>query len=314
MATIVALSAAMTGCSGRRSLMPKAGGRPYEVVVTGDTDSIVYNTLCSPTPAMPQTEPMFDVRCIGDNALQGAMALARSIVVVSVDPKQYTRTAVKYERDAYAKGQIIVYVNSPSAQRLRHDMDGSDVVSKLIAAHELEVATAQLKNKHNQKMEDRVQRMFGINMSIPADMTACREGKGFVWMSNNSPTAMVNFCIYTSPNRDSVMRANIKGETDSMWMTTAHTPKPIRYTATDGSMWTRGLWEMHGDAMGGPFVSRAIHGRGGHSTVVVEAFVYAPGMRKRNLVMQAEAALHTATTATTANSTHLTHKNTHNTK
>ena len=47
-----------------------------------------------------------------------------------------------------------------------------------------------------------------------------REGKDFVWISNNSPTSMTNICIYTSENRDSVMRKNIKGETDDMYMTT----------------------------------------------------------------------------------------------
>lgn len=47
----------------------------------------------------------------------------------------------------------------------------------------------------------------------------------------------------------------------------------------------RGLWQMEGDAMGGPFVARRI------GDWIVEAFVYAPGKEKRNTMRRLEAAL-----------------------
>jgi hypothetical protein len=43
--------------------------------------------------------------------------------------------------------------------------------------------------------------------------------------------------------------------------------------------------------MGGPFVSLSMPQ--GDSTLVVEAFVYAPEMKKRSLVRRLEASLHT---------------------
>ena len=53
----------------------------------------------------------------------------------------------------------------------------------------------------------------------------------------------------------------------------------------------RGLWEMTGDAMGGPFVSRSYVDSVNHRIVVKEAFVYAPERKKRNLIRQLEAAI-----------------------
>ena len=55
----------------------------------------------------------------------------------------------------------------------------------------------------------------------------------------------------------------------------------------------RGLWYMENDMMGGPFVSHARVDRPNGRVVVVEAFVYAPKDKKRDMMRQLEAALYT---------------------
>jgi hypothetical protein len=55
----------------------------------------------------------------------------------------------------------------------------------------------------------------------------------------------------------------------------------------------RGLWEMENYDMGGPFVSISRVDEKNQMVVVVEAFVYAPGDDKRNLMRRMEAALYT---------------------
>ena len=49
----------------------------------------------------------------------------------------------------------------------------------------------------------------------------------------------------------------------------------------------RGLWEMKGDAMGGPYVMRT------RGDVTVIGFVYAPEKKKKILIKQLEAVLST---------------------
>lgn len=73
---------------------------------------------------------------------------------------------------------------------------------------------------------------------------------------------------------DSILRTNMPGETDSMYMTF-----PV--------LLERGLWEMKGDAMGGPYVMHRIH------NLYVIGFVYAPEMKKKILIKQLEAAIST---------------------
>ena len=55
----------------------------------------------------------------------------------------------------------------------------------------------------------------------------------------------------------------------------------------------RGLWQMEGDIMGGPFVSHTIVDTLRGVTLTAEAFVYAPGEQKRNIIKRLEAALYT---------------------
>ena len=74
---------------------------------------------------------------------------------------------------------------------------------------------------------------------------------------------------------DSILRTNMPGETDSMYMVI-----PV--------LSERGLWEMKGDAMGGPYVMRRIH-----NNLNIIAFVYAPEMKKKILIKQLEAAIST---------------------
>ena len=137
--------------------------------------------------------------------------------------------------------------------------------------------------------------MFGIAMQIPADLTASRVGKDFLWLSNNAPSSMVNICLYSigkgdfRHQRDSVMRRNILGEQRGMYMRTASIASVTR--GRGNSVTVRGLWEMKNDAMGGAFV--AYWQPKGSRIVVAEAFVYAPETKKRNLVRRLEAALYT---------------------
>ena len=75
------------------------------------------------------------------------------------------------------------------------------------------------------------------------------------------------------------------GETDSMYMVIPVLSK-------------RGLWEMKGDAMGGPYVMHRIHrqtskaAKPGYSLYII-GFVYAPEMKKKILIKQLEAAIST---------------------
>ena len=148
-----------------------------------------------------------------------------------------------------------------------------------------------------------------VNGRILINGETYKEGKDFLWASTNRATADMNFVMYSYPytdkdtftkdyfihKRDSVMKANIPGEREGMYMATDSMFVDVEDIVVKGeyAQEARGLWEMEGDMMGGPFVSHARVDRANGRVVVVEAFIYSPDKLKRNLMRQMEASLYT---------------------
>ena len=282
-------------CNGRHSVLPSSSGTPFDVILMGDSGDIVRQVLETDVPGLPQCEPLFHVTTADQKQTSTATKLARSIVIVDIDPKQYTRVSVRQEKNVYATPQTVVHVHAPSADALRQYLSTDRTLLRMLVRHEYTAEIARLQSHHNPKAEAVIRQMFGCTMSVPSTMTASKQGKNFIWLSDNSAYGMTNICIYTSENRDSVMRINIKGETDDMYMTTVagSITRQRVYPRGQTVDVTRGLWEMKGDAMGGPFVSHTVRDSLSGKTIVAEAFVYAPSMPKRNLLLRTEAALYT---------------------
>jgi hypothetical protein len=297
---LLSLLTTLAACREKVSLLPKSGGRPFEVLVVGDRDSLLRKVLSVDVEGLPQSEPSFDVSATDSAHFAGALRLARSIVTVNIDPNLYTATRIRYEKNVYAKPQIMVYIGAPSTKVLAQGLAAqAPMLRQLLNRFEANAAIALLSHKRNIEAEKTIGKLFGVEMWIPMDMVSSKQGKDFLWLSNNSPTGMQNIVLYRSPApqstnhyihlRDSVMRLHIKGETDAMFMRTVRATVTGSLTKEKGHtiMVHKGLWEMEGDDMGGPFIAHTQ----GHLTV--EAFVFAPGMKKRNLLRRTEAALYT---------------------
>ena len=227
---------------------------------------------------------------------------------MDIDESRHTATRLRYEKDVYATPQIIVYVETPSADSIAadHERIGRSLCS-LLGRFETNVALRHLRKSHSPAREKDVEKAVGCRILIPSDITKTKRGNRFIWLSDDGSKSMRNLCVYSVPGtdvsagrlialRDSVMRANIKGETDSMYMATERRIAPTVKTLRVGGrtiVEMRGLWQMEGDIMGGPFVSHTIVDTLRGVTLTAEAFVYAPGEQKRNIIKRLEAALYT---------------------
>ena len=96
--------------------------------------------------------------------------------------------------------------------------------------------------------------------------------------------------------RDSVLGEHIQGAFPGSYMTTEKRFTPSYEAISKNGEYcgvVRGLWEMEGDMMGGPFVSHALLDKKKGRVIVAESFVYAPESKKANLIRRMEAALFT---------------------
>ena len=121
------------------------------------------------------------------------------------------------------------------------------------------------------------------NLSAGGNLSSKETSSG----TEEYPSNGISLSLADKVQIDSVLQKNMLGETDEMYMIIPR-------------LGERGLWEMEGDAMGGPYVMKIIRrqkngkisGRK-NEIIVVIGFVYAPEMKKRNLIKQLEAVLTT---------------------
>lgn len=296
-------------CRDAGTLITRSSGHPYEVVIAADDTaaiSLVRACLETPVEGLPQVEPAFDVRVAPlspGGERQGAHSsqfsreyqAARAIVQVLLAPHQQADAlqgsgalpvSISYERNVEAQPQIIVTLRAGSAEQLRRERQRWEAsLRQLLTSFEQRATIALMRQHYNKQASDTLQRLFGVKLLVPPDMLSAHYEKDFVWLSNNATTGMQNICVFKGSDIDSVVGRYIKGETDAMHMRLRLAVPPRE------SGITRGLWEMEGDAMGGPFVARFITDTLTHQTTTVMAFVYAPETKKRNMVRKLEAVL-----------------------
>ena len=301
----------LTACGGDGSLAVRSGGRPYEVVVVG-TDNVamseVSRCLEMPVEGLPQPEPSFDVTTVDSLTYSTSeVRRMRSIVNVVLTGNNSEPVSMSYERNVEAQPQLLVTLRAGSAAQLQCSRQRwQQPLLQLLSSFEAGVTRALLRKSLNQAATDSLRRRFGVEVLVPSEMLSSRYEQDFVWLSNNAPSAMQNICVFTGDSIDAVIGRHIKGETDSMHMALvrASIKESSRQEAADASgggkqhatrreqlRTMRGLWEMTGDAMGGPFVAHIITDTLTGRTITVLAFVYAPESRKRNLMRRLEAAI-----------------------
>lgn len=296
----------LSACNRRPSLLPASSGGVTEVLVVGNTEEAT-EAVAAPLrrvmmEGLPQPEQRYDVSA-ATGTLTDVTKYVRCIVEVELDPALYTKTRISYRRDVYARRQVIIRIQAPSAgQLLRH----APAVSRTVHQAQLHILRQHILLDGSGEMEQAVPGMAGYRMGVLPGMVRAGGRGAFVWWQADTPTCSQNLCVYTYPGdtlsagdyvarRDSAMKQGIKGEREGMYMQT-YAPSVTYRTFRHGRltvMEARGLWEMKGDAMGGPFISYSIADSSNRRIIVAEGFVYAPGRKKRDRMLELEAALST---------------------
>lgn len=291
----------LASCSpgrGRNRKLPKSTGQPYEVVLEGDTDSIVTKILTEEVPALPQPEPLCRLIQVKKGKIHGSYLLVRTRIVVNIPAAEFS---VRLSRNENASPQTVIRISARSPQQLKEKLN-PEKLRQLVDETELEHLASIIStnpSKQNYEMQQLVKKNFGISIIIPAEMQASKKAGNFIWISNNASSGMKNLILMKVKREerrgkansdafpaqekqqiDSMLRTNMPGETDSMYMII-----PV--------LSEKGLWEMKGDAMGGPYVMRSIRLSKTGDEIIIIGFVYAPEMKKKILIKQLEAAIST---------------------
>jgi hypothetical protein len=314
---LFSLLVVLGGCSSN-FVLPQATGWVYEVVVVadqkvwdGEGGEALVAELEADIPGLPQPEAALKLTKVTPDVFDGMLRYAKNIMQVNVDPASYTRVSLRHEVNLWAQNQVMLTLSAPDqASVVQYLKDRKGVVVDFFTRAEMDRVFHTLEKTYSSLVMEKVQAKFDVKLNVPAEMNFYKDTTDFFWASNNANTGRVDFIVYSFPyvdsqtftvnylvnKRDSVLRENLPGSFPNSYLATelrwGVDYTPITHLGKYGGV-MRGLWKTVGDMMGGPFVSLTKVDEVNNRIVVVESFVFAPEMEKRNLMRRGEACLYT---------------------
>ena len=309
---LVAFVVASCGLKGNHT----SSGRAYELLVVVDhgvwdraAGRALHDALDADIPGLPQSEPSFRIMYTSPKDYDSTLKLIRNIIIVDIQDI-YTKASFKYAKDVYANPQMILTIQAPNEEEFEKFVEeNKKTIVDFFTRAEMNRQITFLEGKHSNFISQKVDSLFGCDIWVDAELANSKTGDDFFWASTNTGSADRNFVMYSYPytdkdtftkeyfvhKRDSVMKANIPGFKEGVYMSTDSLLTDVRPINVQNSytMEARGLWRMKGDFMGGPYVSHVRLDKVNQRIIVSEIFVYSPDKMKRNLVRQMEASLYT---------------------
>ncbi|MBR4774958.1 MAG: DUF4837 family protein [Bacteroidales bacterium] len=303
------------GCKSMKSRLPNVSGKAGEVLVVierADWDSdlgvAIREALESDTPYLAQREPLFALSNVPPGSFNSMFKVHRNLLMVTINPKSLS-FGVVYRNDVWAKPQAVVEINASSTEEaLTLFKEAAPKVAEFYEQSERDRIIANAKLYEETRLREPVAKVTGGILHFPSGYVCKKCTDDFAWIADEKQKINQTVLVYKYPatdaaftpeaiiaERNAVMQANVPGHFEGSYMTTSLAQEPVsrslRYHGR-AFMETRGFWEVHGDFMGGPFVSHSFYSPDGKDIIVLEAFVYAPLFDKRQYLRQVEALLY----------------------
>lgn len=295
-----------------------AAGSPGEVLLVmpspwlqGEIGEDTKAMLRMEVPALPQSEPWLRVQTVSTDDFGQFLRNTRNILIIDHNEDIYTTTSVKYAFDPYAKGQMIVTVQTPNLQSYRQYIhENGRALCELFLRNELFRMASDLTEEYSPTAMNLCEEVFGCRLNAPKDVLSYKKDENFLWLSNNAMKRRYDFALFKVPYdttaslpsarrlialRDSVLGKQIPGSEPPARMATSDYATEYRIAQLpSGNQFVelRGLWEMTPpDLMAGPFVAHAFFAPNEAALYYVEGFVYYPNENKRDMVRRLQATL-----------------------
>ena len=317
------LACVLMACrNGNERLLTSATGSIYECLVVSDAS--VKEPVCATMGAdmygLPQMEAYFTVSHVTPALFDDLLKSTRNILIVDINEHKYTQIKTTRLRDGWSQPQAIVRIQAPSADAfLAYWEQNGEAIREWFVQEELARQIRFYRASTNKDARAAINK-DGYDILIPEDfmliMDTMLNDIHVVWTCNNKGPMRKDVVVYSYPyiaqeqfsndsivaKRNAVLGQLVTAQVPGSHMGTEykHFPPETRQVPalrdTIGgfyAMETRGLWKiLDGEAMGGPFVSLTRLDQVNARVVTAEAFLFAPGQKKRNATRQIEAILY----------------------
>jgi len=269
----------------------------------------IRSTIGAPLYGLPQDEPQFTLRQIPSSVFSGFVKNTRLVLKIN----KGTAAATKFYKDPYASPQRMVMVSGMTNQEISDQfITNKDKIVKAFKAQEIQ--EKQRRTRKSLFNSTAITKQFGINIEFPSIYRIAKQTDDFFWIRRDVKTGTVNLLLYTFPFdanitkealakqvikvRDSIGKQYIPGPVDGSYMTTEEAYTPFfgdAKVANLTSFETKSIWQVKDAFMSGPFINYWIEDKLNERYLIVEGFVFAPSVGKRDYIFELEAIIQSIT-------------------
>ena len=301
------------GDSNKQSYKPSSIGAINSLAVVmdnklweGKVGDKVREHFAAPILGLTWDEPLFTIEHMPKQVFTGMTRHRRSVLFVELDSTDLAQVKV----DVYATPQRVGVIQGQSEEELIANLDKE--ANLIIASFkDTEVKEAQKRFLRSLSKDKVMGNKFGVDLRIPSVYVLGKEEENFVWIDRQIPKGSMNIIAYEMPpdsfSNDSTLVTEIVRMRDSIgqrfipgpdipgkttYMITERAFAPYVFTtkvAGRNAIEVRGIWEIFGYPMAGPFVTYIIDDPENNRKLVLEGFTFAPATNKRDYMFELEA-------------------------
>lgn len=301
----------------RKALLPNISGKAGEVVIVigqndweGAVGTTLRDSLSCDFPQLPQKEPMFTLVNVPHSAFNNMFQIHRNIIAVNIS-SDVTEPGIVYRNDVWAAPQTVIRLNAPDSETaVKIIKENCATIRGMIEEAERSRMIRNAKKYEQSGIAPVVSEMVGGSPHFPSGYRLKKKTGDFIWVSYDPEYVSQGILIYKYPvvegedmmapenlleANKKILMENVPGMFENTYMThstfTAPTVKYMRYKGLEFAE-LRGLWEVHNDYMGGPYVAHVFYSPDGKYMIGLEGFVYAPKFDKRQYLRQVESIIY----------------------
>ena len=301
----------------KKVLLPNISGKAGEVIVVinkGDWEGLVGNTLrdtlACECPYLPQREPLYTLVNVAPSGFTSLFNVHRNIIIMNIS-NAVTEPGVVFKKDVWSAPQCVIYVNAINAESAAQLIkDYSAKIKTTLEQAERDRVIANAKRYEEIKLRPTITKLFGGTPHFPSGYQLKKKTDDFIWITYDTQFTQQSILVYKYPVEEGVdmmapdnliaansemLKNNVPGMFENTYMVISPIIRPsVKYMKYKEHAFAelRGLWDVHNDYMGGPFVTHVFYSQDGKYMIMLEAFVYAPKYDKRHYLRQVESVLY----------------------
>lgn len=270
----------------------------------------IRENFAAPALGLTWDEALFSITQVPPQVFTGAIRNTRNVLYVMEDSLDIAHM----KSNMYAKPQKVgVFKGRNKAEIIENLTEKSSEFIEIFKKQEIEEAQRRFLKSLNK--EKALEEHLGITLSVPSAFKVGREEDNFVWIDRQIQKGTQNIIAYSVPwntfdndstfvqdiikMRDSIGKLFVPGEDipgKENYMITEKAFSPYVFpteVSERKAAEVRGIWEMSGYPMAGPFITYIINDKPNNRKLVLEGFTFAPATEKRDYMFELEAILKT---------------------